>query len=186
MTEVVLGPSILSRRTIAGLAGPVTVTRVSGQPLSRRHHLGTGVVLVLVGGVLGTLARYGVESLLPPRSGWPWGTLTANVTGAFALGALLETLAQRGPESRVGRRVRLFAGTGALGGYTTYSTYAVETDRLLAGGDGFLAAAYVGLTLLAGLGAAAAGVWLAAGRRVVAQGREPVDPDTDLGDGGGG
>ncbi|MDQ2758363.1 MAG: CrcB family protein [Actinomycetota bacterium] len=152
---------------------------MSGQPLSHRHHLGTGVVLVLLGGVLGTLLRYGVESLLPPRDGFPWGTLTANVTGAFALGALLETLAQRGPESRVGRRIRLVVGTGVLGGYTTYSTYAVEADRLLAGGEGFLTAAYVGLTLLAGLGAAAAGVWLAAGRRLVAEGQEPVDPDTD-------
>ncbi len=159
---------------------------MSGPLLSRRHHLGTGVLLVLAGGVLGTLGRYGVESLLPAGDGWPWGTLTANVTGAFALGALLETLAQRGPESRVGRRVRLFVGTGVLGGYTTYSTYAVETDRLLSGGAGFLALSYVVLTLLAGLGAAAVGVWLAAGRRLVAQGREPVDPDTDRGDGGSG
>ena len=61
--------------------------------------------------------------------------------------------------------MRLVLGTGVLGGYTTYSTYAVETDRLLGDGRGLLAAAYVALTLLAGLVAAAAGVWLAAGRR---------------------
>lgn len=71
-------------------------------------------VLVLAGGV-GALARLGVSRL-------PCGTLVANVTGAFALGLLAGSCA--------GDTTTRVLGTGFLGGYTTFSTWIVETARL--------------------------------------------------------
>ena len=154
---------------------------MSAQPLSRRHHLGSGVVLVLVGGVVGTLLRYGVEAALPPRDGWPWGTLAANVTGAFALGALLEGLARRGPETRVGGGRDWCSAPGCSVATPPTARMPWRPTACSATVGGSLAAAYVALTLLAGLVAAAAGVRLVAGGRAGAHARGPVDPDTDDG-----
>ena len=117
------------------------------------------VGLVALGGAIGSVLRYAVALALPVHDGgWPLATLTVNVVGAFALGWLLEGLAGRGRETLRGRRLRLFAGTGLLGGFTTYSSLALETERLLAAGDVALALAYLSVTLVVGSLAAAAGV----------------------------
>lgn len=98
--------------------------------------------------------------MLPAQHGWPVGTLAANLTGAFLLGALLEVLGRRGPETPGVQRVRLALGTGVLGGYTTFSSLALETERLLADGAAATALGYAGVTLVAGVLSAAAGVAL--------------------------
>lgn len=83
---------------------------------------------VAAGGTIGTLIRAALEGAFPAAPGAvPWTTLVINVTGAFVLGLLLESLALRGPDAGRRRDLRFFLGTGLLGGYTTYSTFAVET-----------------------------------------------------------
>ena len=86
------------------------------------------VLLVFVGGAIGTTVRYLLSAAVPTVAGIPLITLVINVTGAFVLGWLLEALALRGPDAGPRRDLRLFAGTGILGGYTTYSSFAVDTD----------------------------------------------------------
>jgi fluoride exporter len=87
-------------------------------------------------------------------------TLAVNLLGALLLGALLEALARRGPDTGRRRLLRLGLGTGVLGGFTTYSTLAVETATLPTA----LAVAYLAASVLLGAAAALAGVLL--GRRV--------------------
>ncbi|MGZ6793375.1 MAG: fluoride efflux transporter FluC [Mycobacteriales bacterium] len=104
--------------------------------------------LVSVGAVLGSLARYALGRAVP---GLPT-TLAINVTGSFLLGLLVALR----PE---GRWSRPFLGTGVLGGFTTFSTFAVQTvDAAVPTG-----ALYVASTVVLGVGAAALG--LRAGRR---------------------
>jgi fluoride exporter len=126
---------------------------------------GISSTVVLVGGAIGTAARAALESAFPAQpGGWPWTTFAINVTGSFLLGLLLETLSRRGPDAGLRRYLRLGLGTGVMGGYTTYSTFAVETVRLLGLGGG---AVVVGLgyalgSVVLGLAAAFAGMWVAA------------------------
>ena len=116
------------------------------------------IALVAVGGAVGSLARYVVERLAGTLDGLPVGTLAVNVVGAFALGALLEWLAVRGSDVSHRRAERLLLGTGFLGGFTTYSALAVETDGLLRDGRVGLALAYALTTVVVGLVASLAGV----------------------------
>jgi fluoride exporter len=125
---------------------------------SPAHHRAGLALLVAAGGALGSLGRYGLALALPPQHGWPVGTLAANLTGAFLLGVLLETLGRRGPETPGVQRVRLALGTGVLGGYTTFSSLALETERLLAAGAVGTALGYAAVSLVAGVLCAAGGV----------------------------
>jgi CrcB protein len=126
------------------------------------------VAAVAVGGALGALARWGVGVVWPPRPGGvPWSTLAVNVSGCLAIGVLLVVLTEVAGNPH--RLARPFLGTGVLGGFTTFSTYAVEVDRLAAGGDVPLALAYAGGTLAAALLATTAGV---AATRLVTRPRE--------------
>jgi CrcB protein len=74
---------------------------------------------------------------------------------------LLESLARRGAETPRGMLLRLGVGTGALGGFTTFSSLALEAERLLAGGAAGQALAYVGISLGCGFLACLAGTVLA-------------------------
>jgi CrcB protein len=106
------------------------------------------LLVVAAGGALGSLARYAVAVALPHgRSGLPVGTLLVNLAGCFLLGLLVGAR----PDARW---LRPFLGTGVLGGFTTFSTFALETDRLLARAPA-VAGLYVALSLLLGLGASA-------------------------------
>jgi CrcB protein len=137
---------------------------VSPRPPHRNPRL---LALVALGGAAGSVARYAVSLAVPATaSGWPLGTLTVNVVGAFALGLLLTALARRGPETPQVRLVRLTVGTGVLGGFTTWSSFALETERLLADGAVLVAAGYVGASLVVGTLAATAGVLLGSRVRV--------------------
>jgi CrcB protein len=80
-----------------------------------------------------------------------------NVAGAFALGLLLAALARRGPDRGRRRMLRLLLGTGLLGGFTTYSTLAVDTAGLLGAGGLVAGGGSALLTVVAGLGGAALG-----------------------------
>lgn len=132
------------------------------RPAHRRAGL---ALLVAIGGAAGSLGRYLVAEALPPQHGWPVGTLTANLVGAFLLGALLEYLGRRGPETPGVQRVRLALGTGVLGGFTTFSSLALETERLLAAGAVGTALGYAAASLVLGLGCAVTGIAVVAGRR---------------------
>ncbi len=126
----------------------------------RPPHLRPGLVaLVAAGGAVGTLARYGLDAALPggDGGGWPVATTVENLVGALALGLLLGALG-RGPESPRARAVRLALGTGVLGGFTTFSTLAVEVERSLAAGDGALGVAYGLVSVVVGVAAAALGL----------------------------
>lgn len=135
------------------------------------------VVLVALGGAVGTAARYGLTAAVGTTPGWPLATAGANVLGALLLGALLEHLARRGPETPRHRLVRLGLGTGVLGGFTTFSSLAVELERMLADGEPVLAAAYAGASAVLGVLAALLGVVLAARHHRWRADRLPRDPD---------
>jgi CrcB protein len=116
------------------------------------------LVLVGAGGAVGTLARWAVSAGVPVVSGWPLATLTVNLLGSFALGLLLESLLRRGPETAALRRRRLGLGTGFCGGFTTFSSFAVELDRLVSGGHPATALGYAAVSLLGGLVAVVLGL----------------------------
>ena len=112
-------------------------------------------VLAALGGALGALARWGVATALPHTPGsWPWATLLVNLTGCLLLGALTAALTARSPEPPWARP---FLAVGVLGGYTTYSAFAVEVVELVDAGAAALAAGYVLVSVLGGVLAVAAG-----------------------------
>lgn len=135
------------------------------------------VLLVIgAGGALGSLARWGVGELVPSSSeSFPWATFIENVSGGLALGVLMVFVLDVWPPHRY---LRPFLGVGLLGGYTTFSTYMLDSRHLLAEGQVATAFAYLGGSLLAGLAA----VWLGiASARLVASGslhrrRQPQQP----------
>ena len=107
--------------------------------------------LAALGGAAGALARWGVATALPHSPGsWPWATLLVNLTGCLLFGALAAALTARSPEPAWARP---FLAVGVLGGYTTYSAFAVEIITLA---DGGALAAAVGYLLLSTLGGVAA------------------------------
>ena len=113
-------------------------------------------VLAALGGALGALARWAVAEALPSSpGGWPWATLVVNLTGCLLLGVLFAVLAARVPEPSW---VRPFVGTGVLGGYTTYSTFAVEIVDLTRTGAVVTAGGYLVLSVVGGVLAVALGV----------------------------
>ncbi|GAB3750761.1 CrcB family protein [Yimella radicis] len=110
--------------------------------------------LVFVGGSAGTTARALLSERFPMRAdGWPWTTFVINVLGALLLGLLLGVLAHLADDSGARRRVRLGLGTGLLGGFTTYSAFAVEVvERDLGAGLAYATASVVAGVLAAGIG----------------------------------
>lgn len=125
------------------------------------------LAVIAAGGAIGACARYGASLAWPTPSGaFPWTILAVNTAGCAAIGVLMVVIVE---VRAVHPLVRPFLGTGVLGGFTTFSTYAVDAERLVAGGRAGLALAYLGLTVVLALGA----VWAAATltRRVTAAGR---------------
>jgi CrcB protein len=139
-------------------------------PSTRPAHLRPGyLALVALGGAVGTGLREAIVLMTPALGQFPIAIFGINVVGAFLLGALLELLALRGPDEGRRRQVRLLVGTGVLGGFTTYSSFATDTARLLAGGTAGIGILYAFLTLMAGALATWAGI--AVGMRI---GRRPA------------
>ena len=110
---------------------------------------------VAFGAVLGGLARYFVSLALDTGPGFPFATLFINATGSLIIG-YYATLT--GPDGRVLARPehRQFVMTGFCGGYTTFSTFSLETFRLLHAGAKWMALAYVGASVVIWL----TSVWL--------------------------
>jgi fluoride exporter len=89
----------------------------------------TIIVLIVVGGALGAVARYSLANWVYRRTGtgFPWGTLVVNVVGCFLLGAVMTGVA----ESSLHVQVGAFVAIGFLGDFTTFSTFTYETVMLL-------------------------------------------------------
>lgn len=142
------------------------MSRLRGRPAvgsPRQVHLRPAFILLVgVGGALGTLARYGVGLAIPQSWQLPWPTLTVNLLGAFLLGVLLEGLTRRGHDDGRRRAMRLLIGTGFMGGFTTYSSLAVETSELLRDDRLWAGIGYGLTTLVVGLIASLFGIWVAA------------------------
>ena len=104
---------------------------------------------VAIGGALGSMARYGMSGFIAALTGgtFPYGTLVVNVTGAILIG-FLATLS--GPDSRYFIPVsgRLFMMTGICGGYTTFSTFSLETANLMRDGQWTAALANAGCSVV--------------------------------------
>lgn len=109
-----------------------------GSHRHRPHHLH-----VAIGGALGSVARVGADTVVPiTPGGWPVATLAVNVSGALLLAVVLGRLRDH--------RLRALLGTGLLGAWTTFSTFAVELDALLRTRP-LVAVAYAATSVLAGL-----------------------------------
>jgi CrcB protein len=121
----------------------------------------TGFAIALAGAA-GALARWGLNSWFGPRfPSFPMGTLVINVTGSFVIGLLFVGLVERGVGSDT---LRLALLTGFLGAYTTFSTFSLETFRLLEQGE--LRAAITNIVLSVALGLVAVWVGVLTGRAV--------------------
>ena len=122
------------------------------------------VLLICLGGFLGTGARYALDGAISHRFGetFPFGTLAVNLLGCFLIGVVFVLT---GPDSRflVSADVRQFVTLGILGGFTTFSSFTVQTLTLLREGDVQAAIANVGLSVVVGLLAAWAGEAVAKG-----------------------
>ncbi|WP_405714340.1 MULTISPECIES: fluoride efflux transporter CrcB [unclassified Streptomyces] len=125
---------------------------------------GSVVAVVALGGAIGASVRYGATLIWPTvPGGFPWTTLAVNAVGCAVIGVFMVVISEAWTAHRL---VRPFFGTGVLGGFTTFSTYAVDIQRLLDGGRVRAGLGYLGLTLFAALAAVWSAVW--ATRRVLA------------------
>lgn len=118
---------------------------------------------VATGGALGAWLRHQTSRLFlsavgpASASAFPWATLTVNVLGSAAMGLLVGWLARHGGG---GEPWRLLLGVGVLGGFTTFSSFALEFAVFVERGALGLAASYVALSLVAGFAALFGGLWL--------------------------
>ena len=114
---------------------------------------------VAIGGALGALSRYGVDTWVERRSDslFPWATFLINVSGCFAVGFIVAALVDR---HRAPEWMRIGLVVGFCGGYTTFSTFAQETLDTLEARDVATAALYVSASIAVGLGAVLAGTRL--------------------------
>ena len=113
---------------------------------------------MFIGGGLGAVARWALSTWVTTRAGsaFPWGTLLVNVLGCLAIGALVGWLADK---HTLGPTPRLLLVTGLLGGFTTFSTFGLETWQLIEEGRGHLAASYAVASLVAGVTGVVLGLW---------------------------
>jgi fluoride exporter len=123
----------------------------------------SAMAAIFVGGAVGTLLRYLLEVHHPiSQGGFPWPTLTVNLSGSLAIGLILPLT------EHLSRRVPLFRPlfvVGFLGGWTTYSTLAVETSLLAKDGHALTGLAYLAATVAGGIGLVIVGH--GAGKRMV-------------------
>ncbi|MFI8189288.1 fluoride efflux transporter CrcB [Streptomyces sp. NPDC085946] len=142
-------------------------SRAPGRRSARRGQAPV-VAVVALGGGAGAAARYAASLAWPGGTdAFPWTTFWVNVAGCAVIGVFLVVVTEFRPAHRL---VRPFFGTGVLGGFTTFSTYAVDVQRLVDHGRVGTALACLAATPLAALTA----VWLAAAAtRRALRGRRP-------------
>ncbi len=137
------------------------------------HFTPAFLLAVFLGGCFGTAARYWISLELPTTTnGIPAATLFVNLLGAFLLGMLLEGLVRLGSDKGARRAVRLAVGTGFMGAFTTYSTFAVEATLLMRNNHIKIAVIYISIMVFGGIIMGAFGVQIAAfhhGRREAKQ-----------------
>jgi fluoride exporter len=130
----------------------------SRQRTELRNHPVTVLGAISLGGALGALARYALGVAFPVAThGFPWTTFAINVTGCLLIGVLMVLVASVWPDQVL---VRPFVGVGILGGFTTFSTYVVDIQRLLDHRVPVTALAYLVVTVLSALLATWAGLRL--------------------------
>ena len=120
-------------------------------------------VWVAVGSALGGMARYWCSGFVARLFGewFPWGTLIVNVSGSFVIGVFAALSAAEGP-FLIPPEMRIFVMVGICGGYTTFSSFSLQTLNLLNDGELFRAGANIGLSVLCCMLAVWAGHLLAA------------------------
>jgi CrcB protein len=134
-------------------------------------------LLAAVGGALGALARWAVAGALPSSpGGWPWATLLVNLTGCVLIGVLLAVLLARFPRNPW---LRPFLAVGALGGYTTYSTFAVDVVRLGDAGAWVPAVGYLLVSVVGGAAGVLAGL---AGTRAALRLQDTLPAELEAGE----
>lgn len=124
------------------------------------------LLLVATGGATGAVLRYllGVQALRAFGTGWPYGTLAANVAGGLLMGALAATLSLRGGADQ--EKWRLLLGVGVLGGFTTFSAYSLEVALMIERREWVSAMAYSLGSVVLSVAALFAGLMLT--RRILA------------------
>jgi CrcB protein len=117
------------------------------------------IALVAVGGAAGAALRHlaGLLMLRLAGMGFPWGTLTINIVGSFAMGLFIELLARRFGASN---ELRLLVATGVLGGFTTFSSFSLDVAVLWERGMAPAAFAYVLASVVGAVCALFAGLWV--------------------------
>ncbi|HWD83321.1 MAG TPA: fluoride efflux transporter CrcB [Kribbella sp.] len=121
--------------------------RIDGRP--RRTHDPVVIGVIAVGGAIGASARYLIGLGWPtPPAGFPYATLVVNIVGCGLIGILMVLVTDVLTQQRL---VRPFLGTGVLGGFTTFSTYAVDIERLISGGHAGTALLYLATTVVGAL-----------------------------------
>ncbi|ELP63505.1 fluoride efflux transporter CrcB [Streptomyces turgidiscabies] len=107
------------------------------------------VAVVAIGGAIGASARYAASLAWPAQTGgFPWTTFWINVVGCAVIGVFMVVITETWAAHRL---VRPFFGTGVLGGFTTFSTYAVDIRKLVDHGHPGTGLVYLAATLLAAL-----------------------------------
>ena len=116
------------------------------------------LLLVAAGGAVGSVARYlvGVGAMRVMGSGWPYGTFTVNIVGGFLMGCLASWLALRGNGS--GEPWRVLLGVGVMGGFTTFSSFSLETALMIQKRDYVPAVSYAAASVLLSVAALFAGL----------------------------
>ncbi len=113
------------------------------------------LTVIALGGAVGAEGRYGVGLIFPHGQGqFPWSTVLINASGCLLIGALMVLLSELTSPHRL---VRPFLGVGVLGGYTTFSTFTVDSRQLIAAGHLWRAVAYVSTMVVV----CAVAVWVA-------------------------
>jgi CrcB protein len=117
------------------------------------------ILLITLGGIAGTLARYFMQGLVQPKgNAFPWGTLAVNILGSLLIGLIMRLAtgsAIISPQARAGLSI------GFCGAFTTMSTFSYETIALMANGEYWRAGCYAGGTVVSCLAATALGMALA-------------------------
>ncbi len=107
------------------------------------------LLAVGIGGAIGAVCRYLLGQMIPKMgSGFPLGTFAVNVIGCFAIGLIV---AMVGKHSDIDPRLVLFLQTGICGGFTTFSTFSLETLALIEDGCFAVGVLYIALSVLLGL-----------------------------------
>lgn len=115
------------------------------------------LILVFLGGGLGSVSRYGIGKLLKVNtSSFPWGTFTVNLLGSFIIGLIFGYLLTKHKSSDY---IYLLLATGFCGGFTTFSTFAHESFTYLKSGEYSLLAAYIASSLVFGMMCVGLGYW---------------------------